>query len=307
MAQCVDTNMGLSREDSLTQLTYEVESRSPSNARTLERSPSNSQQPMDMKSLMLSSNLMGKTQGLVPFSGFLEPRASKGGGGEHAVKSQLEPNLVPHKEALSTLIEAGAIYGLQHTHKDTESHIGKDLVPQAEYDAGIGFEGWYSNGDNGKNMRPNHQSHIDPHNGAVNDDAAVWTEGWYNGQRGSCFALPVKHNRRSTGMQRVEPTFDSPPIMMRDDVAFKPPPRNRAVQRKSPTGEMPDSQWTTSYDTQFSPMNERKLGARSKSKAKLNNKKKKQQFTWKRREREAPRGPAPWAPGAKKVGIPTCR
>jgi len=81
MAQCVDTNMGLSREDSLTQLTYEVESRSPSNARTLERSPSNSQQPMDMKSLMLSSNLMGKTQGLVPFSGFLEPRASKGGGG----------------------------------------------------------------------------------------------------------------------------------------------------------------------------------------------------------------------------------
>merc|ERR1740117_2747401 len=63
---------------------------------------------MDMKSLMLSSNLMGKTQGLVPFSGFLEPRASKGGGGEHAVKSQLEPNLVPHKEALSTLIESGA-------------------------------------------------------------------------------------------------------------------------------------------------------------------------------------------------------
>lgn len=300
--------MGLQREDSLTQLTYEVESRSPSNARTLERSPSNQSQQgaMDMKSLMLSSNLMGKTQGLVPFSGYDEHRASKGGG-VHKVRSQLEPNMVPHKEALSTLIEAGAVYGLSHTTKDTESHIGPDLVPQAEYDAGIGFEGWYTNGDNGTAIRPNHQSHIDPHSGAVNDDAAVWTEGWYNGQRGSCFALPVKHNRRSTGVQRVEPTFDSPPIMMRDNIAFKPPPRNRAVQRKSPTGAevQEDSQWTTSYDTQFSPMNERKFGqGKSKGKPK---KKKKNQFTWKRREREAPRGQAPWAPGAKKVGIPSCR
>jgi len=311
------------RDDSLTKLTYEVEqqsaspsrasrsqnrspsNRSPSNRSPSNRSPSNAQ-PLDMKSLMLTSNLMGRTRGLVPCSGYAEPRQSKGGGCLVGNMSQLESNLVPNNEAQSTSIEPGAMYGLAHTHKDTESHIGPNLVPHEAFDAGIGFEGWYTNGEH-QYIRPVDQ--IDLHCGGANDAASVWTEGWYNGQRGSYFTLPVRHISRSTGIQNAEQTSMRPPVGMRDDIEFKTAPRHRAVERKSPTGEqLTDPQWTTSYDTQFLPMNER-LAARRKAKPK--SKKKTKQFNWKRRPKKnaaaSPKGKAPWAGGAKKVNIPAVR
>jgi len=271
------------RDDSLTKLTYEVEqqSASPSRAsRLLNRSPSNAQ-PLDMNSLMLTSNLMGRTHGLVPCSGYAEPRQSKGGGCLIGNISQLNTNLVPNNEAQSTLIKPGAVYTLAHTHKDTESHIGQNLVPHEEFDAGIGFEGWYTNGEH-QYIRPVNQ--IDLHRGAADDEASVWTEGWYNGGRGSSFALPVRHICRSTGMQHAEQTSIRPPVAMRGDIEFKPAPRHRAVERKSPTGaQLTDPQWTTSYDTQFLPMNERLADRR---KAKPKSKKEKKQFNWKRRQKK---------------------
>jgi len=281
-------------------------------------SPTNYGSPTAMmRQSNLSSQLMGQTGGLVPVSGYMVPKPSKGSTSAGSPQnSQLKANMVPNEDALSNFIEAGQVYGLRHTEKDTETHINNTMVPHKEYDAGIGFEGWYSNGQNSY-IKPNHQSHIDPHNGGVPlDDAETWQEGWCVG-RGGGFSLPVKNNRRASGMQRAtsQPLPTRPPVFSIDDVEFKAPNRARAVARTNSLGQPnPEgNQWTTSYDTTFAPMNERandriKMKKKTGTKNKAN--KSQRTFNWRKRAAEKKAGMAgspqnkPWAGGAKKVDIP---
>jgi hypothetical protein len=294
---------------------------SPSNQQyTTAASPTNYGSPTaHMRQSNLSSNLFAQTGGLIPISGYAEHKVSKGGAaGSPCGKSQLNKNMVPNDDALSSFIEAGQVYGLKHTDKDTESHVDSNLVPLAEFDAGIGFEGWFTNGQNNY-IKPNHQSHIDPHNGAPLDDAETWQEGWCGGRGGSQFALPVRNQRRASGLQRAstEPANIRPPVFSKDDVEFRAPARARAVARRSPKGEyLPeDQQWTTSYDVNFAPMNERRNErvpmARRKTGPKKKVYKSQRTFNWRKRAAEkkaglmrSPQGKAPWAGGAKKVEIP---
>lgn len=271
-----------------------------------------------MRQSNLSSNLFAQTGGLIPISSYEEHKKSKGGGANSpSGKSQLNKNMVPNDDALSSFIEAGQVYGLRHTDKDTESHINNTLVPLAEFDAGIGFEGWFTNGQNNY-IKPNHQSHIDPHNGAPLDDAETWNEGWCGGRGGANFSLPVQNQRRASGLQRAstEPTHMRPPVFSKDDVEFRAPARARAVEKRSPKGVvMPDQgQWTTSYDTNFAPMNERRnerIQMRRRASPKKKVYKSQRTFQWRKRAAEkkaglmrSPQGKAPWAGGAKKVDIP---
>lgn len=296
---------------------------SPSNQQyNTASSPTNYGSPTSnmMRQSNLSSHLFAQTGGLIPTSGFAEFKVSKGGGASSPNKnSQLNTNMVPNEDALSSFIEAGQVYGLRHTDKDTESHIDNTLVPYEEFDAKIGFEGWFTNGQNNY-IKPNHQSHIDPHNGAPLDDAETWNEGWCGGRGGSQFALPVRNQRRASGLQRAstEPTHMRPPVFSKDDVEFRAPARARAVERRSPKGyvDPEQSQWTTSYDTNFAPMNERRNERRIPMKKKETGPRKKvyksqRTFQWRKRAAEkkaglmrSPQGKAPWAGGAKKVEIP---
>jgi hypothetical protein len=262
----------------------------------------------------LSSNLLAQTGGLIPVTGFIEHKMSKGSPKARS-GSQLKQSLVPNDDALSTFIEAGQVYGFRHTDKDTESHMDSRLVPMEEYDAGIGFEGWFTNGQNNY-IKPNHQSHIDPHNGVPNTDADTWQEGWV-GVRGGQFSLPVQHNRRASGIvkNRSPGQQTRAPVFSKDDVEFKAPTRARAVARKSPKGAPMDSAWTTSYDTEFMPMNERDEKRKNQQQQKRSPKtkpyKSQRTFQWRKRAAEkkaglsrSPQGKAPWASGAKRCEIP---
>lgn len=304
-------------DDSLTRLQETVKASSPSSQSAPTSYSASSPTAQDMKTLNLAGHLMGRTQGLVPYSGYLSVKSGKQTSPTNALGhgGQLQHNLVPRDDALSSFIEAG-----QAGFKTT-GHLDAQFVPYEEYDAGEGFEGWFTNGEN-KYIRPNHQSHIDPHSGVANADAETWNEGFYALNRGGNFSLPQKHIRRSSmaglGIGRSQ---SSPSELQRErePMPFKPPPRSRAIARKSPTNEKTSTQelnmWTTSYDTQFSPMNERnyhdpKRAAKQRSASK---KKKgpasKRTFQWRRKptlaqQKAEAAKKAPWCQGARKVSIP---
>jgi len=307
----------IGEDDSLTTFQETAQFGSPTNARL--GSPSNYGSPTHMAASMvrqsnLSSNLLAQTGGLIPVTGFTQHKMSKGSPkGKLKAKSQLKSSLVPNDDALSSFIEAGQVYGFRHVDKDTESHINSSLIPLEEFDAGIGFEGWYTNGENNY-IKPNHQSHIDPANGVPDDDADTWNEGWCGGRGSNLFSLPVRNQRKASGIVNRASSQPSmrPPIFSKDDVEFKAPTRARAIGKTSPQG-VADDRWTTSYDTNYMPINERspKSGNQAQTKRSPKNKPYKSQrtFQWRKRAAEKKAGLAraqnrPFAVGARKCQIP---
>lgn len=302
------TGTQMIEDDSLTQFQETITSSSPT--------------AQEIKKINTASHLMGCTQGFVPICGY-----SKSKGMKRAPKqagSQLNENLVPREDTLSIFVEKK----MTEKPKSYGVHMNAQLVPSKEYDAGMGFEGWYTNGVNNC-INPVGQSHIDPRSGMEEREGKEMENhgGFYvNNREGGSFALPQKHIVRTssvTGLSTVGPGYElAEPVYERDNVAFKAPARARAVARKSPTNAemmMNASQdmnrWTTSYDTTFSPMNEREYydprksaaaKSLSKSQKQAKSSKSKRTFQWRRKSSTLAQPKAkPWSQGAKNVEIPS--
>jgi len=179
--------------------------------------------------------------------------------------SQLNPSLVPNNDSLSTFIEAG-----QHG-KDTGSHLNHDLTPEEKYDAGIGFEGWYGNGQNDYQGDMSHfgrdrKSSICGSNWAPNEEAEVFVSGWYDG--GKIFGVPaINPGMRKLGSNlcinesktkhhlHSSVSFNDYGTAKIDDIPSNPysPTRIRSVSRKSLSIDTA-SPYDTSYTEMSSPL-----------------------------------------------------
>lgn len=231
---------------------------------------------------------------------------------EHVKRNDMVIKPVP-RDTLSKFVEGGP-----RIWRDTGgllknvSHLEIDMRPMAMFDAGIGCEGYYTNGLPEHYVRPDRKSQMKGASMRPLSGANEWEAGWYTGMRGKNFSLPVVHHKRP----EVDRCQSEPELVKYEDIDFKPAPRARAVPRDlrpTVTGTIlspeESSRWTTSYDTTFSPMNERELALKKKKDAlkaaAKSNKKKKRVFDWRRRPRKTQnqgqkQGKPVWRGGAQK-------
>lgn len=193
----------------------------------------------------------------------------KGQGG-----SQLEQGLVPNSDALSTFLKAGEVYDIKHAGKDTESHLTSNLTPYESHDAGMGFEGWYGNGQNDYGDGQSHFGRVDKvrnssicgSNWAPNEEAEVYTSGWYAQGKGGGFSVPsINPGMRKLGSQhclndantnhhtKSSVTFDGYGNNERNNPAIpanvgSPTNRKRLVERKKSLSVDTSSPYETSND-----------------------------------------------------------